>query len=142
MNILNLPVELLVYIISFLPMSRDVVKLRYVSRTLRFVCEIPSLWSDFIWPLYDRREERSVMKVLKACGVYIRRLILPDHVPPSRISMMLSQCSNVTQLCLPSETIVDPKKLSHSVLHISNLEKLEVQFLSSADIAKASTSDQ
>ena len=134
MNILSLPVELLVYITSFLPTVRDVVKLRYVSRRLRVVTETPSLWSEFVWPLYDRREERSVMNVLKACGVYIKRLILPNHVPPSRIALMLSHCKNVTQLCLPSETIVDPKKLEKSLQHMQNLRKLEVQFLSDVAI--------
>jgi len=134
MNILSLPVELLVYIISFLPTVRDTVKLRYVSRRLRVVTETPSLWSEFVWPLYDRREELSVMNVLKACGVYIKRLILPNHVPPSRIAIMLSNCKNVTHLYLPSETIVNPKKLKKSLQHMQNLQQLEVQILSDADI--------
>ena len=85
MNILSLPVELLVYIISFLPTVRDKVKLRYVSRRLRVVSETPSLWRKFVWPCYDRREERCVMNVLKACGVHIKILVFPDHVTPSRI---------------------------------------------------------
>ena len=133
-NILSLPVELLVYIILFLPTVRDIVKLRYVSRRLLVVTETPSLWSEFVWPLYDRREERSVMNVLKTCGVYIKQLVLPNHVPPSRIAIMLSHCKNVTRLCLPSETIVDPKKLRNSLQHLQNLKQLEVQFLSDADI--------
>ena len=68
LHLLCLPVELLVYIMNFLPTARDKVKLRYVSRTLRTVSETPVLWSEFVWPLLDRREERSVMSVLKACG--------------------------------------------------------------------------
>ena len=74
-DILRLPVELLVYIVSFLPTVRGKVKLRYVSRTLQVVSETPSLWSEFVWPLYDRREEHSVMNVLKTCGDYIKRLV-------------------------------------------------------------------
>ena len=122
----SLPVELLVYIVSFLPL-RDKVKLRYVSRTLRAVSETPSLWSEFVWPLYDRREERSVMKVLKICGDYIKQLIFPDHVTPSVLYKMLSYCKNVTQLSLPSVTKVDSKMLRIAVQHMNRLEKLQVQ---------------
>ena len=48
-NILSLPVEIVVYIISFLPMARDVVKLQYVSTTLRAVSKTPSLWSEYLF---------------------------------------------------------------------------------------------
>ena len=126
-NILSLPVEILVYIASFLPTARDKVKLRYVSRTLRVVSETPSLWSEFVWPLYDRREERSVMNVLKACGDYIRRLVFPDHVTPSKLMRILSHCNNVTQLCLPSETKLDSEQLKTAVQRMNHLEKLEVR---------------
>lgn len=72
-TILNLPVELLIYIVSFLPSVDDRMKLRYVSRKLRsIVSETQSLWHDFELPLYDCRQERSVMNVLKACGDYIK----------------------------------------------------------------------
>ena len=93
-NLLSLPVELLVYIISFLPTIRDKVKLRHVSRRLRLVSETPSLWSDFVWPLYDWQEEHSVMNVLKACGNYIKHLIFPDYVPgQSTLIEMLKNCT-------------------------------------------------
>ena len=127
LNVLNLPVELLVYIVSFLPTVRDKVKLRYVSRTLRVVSETPSLWSEFVWPLYDRREEHSVMNVLKTCGDYIKRLVFPDHVPPISLIEMLSHCNNVTQLSLPPVTKLDSEELRLAVQHMKHLEKLEVQ---------------
>ena len=79
-NLLSLPIEMLVYIMSFLPAGRDLVRQRYVSRKLRTATETPSLWAEFVWPLYDPREERSVMKVLKAFGKHIKRLIFPNHV--------------------------------------------------------------
>ena len=131
-NVLSLPVELLVYIISFLSTARDKAKLRCVSRTLRVVSETPSLWSEFVWPLYDCREERSVMNVLKACGDYIKRLVFPDHVTPTKLFQMLILCSNVTQLCLPPEDEVDLNELRIAVQQMDHLEKLEVQL--SADI--------
>ena len=126
-SILNLPVELLVYIIHFLPTVRDKVKLRYVSRTLRVASETPSLWREFVWPLYDRREERSAINVLKACGDYIKRLMFPDHVPPTSLIEMLSHCKNVTQLSLPPGTKIDSEELRLAVQHMEHLEKLEVQ---------------
>ena len=70
-NLLSLPVELLVYIMSLL-VTRDLVKLRYVSRGVRVVTTTPLLWRKFVWPLYDGREERSIMNVLKDIGECIK----------------------------------------------------------------------
>ena len=68
----DLSIELLVYIFSLLPTSRDIVRLRYVSRKMRNVSATSSLWRNFLWPWYDRREERSVNDVLKKCGTHIK----------------------------------------------------------------------
>ena len=59
----SLPTELLVYIASFLP-TRDKAKLRYVSRRLQSVGDVSSLWSEFVWPQYDSREEVCVKNLL------------------------------------------------------------------------------
>ena len=59
-----LPIELLVYIFSLLPMSRDIVRLQYVSLKMRSISETSSLWSNFLWPWYDRCEEKSVNKTV------------------------------------------------------------------------------
>jgi len=126
-TLISLPVELLVYIMSFLPKIRDRVKLRYVSRSIRFVCETPSLWREFVWPLYDRREKRSVMNVLKACGHCIKHFGFPDHVTPSALIEMLSHCNNVTQLSLPPGTKLNSEELRLAVQHMEHLEKLKVQ---------------
>ena len=75
----ELPNELLAYIFSFLA-SRDVVRLRYVSRKIRSISEVPSLWNKFLWPWYDQREERSLTEALKVCGTHVQRLIFPDRV--------------------------------------------------------------
>jgi len=123
-QLLNLPVELLVYITSFLPAIRDRMKLRYVSRRLRTVSETPSLWSEFVWPLYDRREERSVMSVLKRCGEYIKRMFFPDHVTPSILIKMLNHCNNVTELRLPPGAKLSCKQLAF-LQSMKQLEKLE-----------------
>ena len=75
----ELPNELLVRIFSFLP-SRDIVRLRYVSRKIKSISEIPSLWNTFLWPWYDQREERSLNGVLEVCGTHINRLVFPNVV--------------------------------------------------------------
>jgi len=43
-NLLSLPSEVLVKIVSFLSKACDRVTLRYVSRRLRSISETPSLW--------------------------------------------------------------------------------------------------
>ena len=127
LKILSLPVELIVYILSFLPTARDKAQLRCVSRKMQVVSETPSLWSEFVWPLYDHREKCTVMNTLKACGEYIKRLVFPDHVTPPVLLEMLSCCKKVTQLSLPPETTLDSEELRITVQHMEHLEKLEVQ---------------
>ena len=83
----ELPIELLVYIFSFLPTSRDIVRLRFVSRKIRSISKIPSLWNTFLWPWYDKREERSVNDVLKVCGTHVNQLIFPDVIGCVRTSV-------------------------------------------------------
>ena len=126
-NILNLPVELLLYIVSFLPTMRDKVKLRYISQKLRVISETPSLWSIFVWPYYDFREESSLMRSLKACGRFIKKLDFPDHVAPPTLFKMLEHCRNVTDLNLPVVTELDSEQLRIAVQHMKRLKKLEVQ---------------
>ena len=123
----NIPVEVLVYIFSFLPTTREKVKMRYVSKRLKLVSETPSLWTEFVWPFYDCREELSVMNVLKACGMHIKRLLFPNHVSPPLLIQMLSHCSKVTQLCLPPSSMFDSEELVIALEHMAKLEKLEVQ---------------
>jgi len=129
MNILSLPVEMLVYIMSFLRTARDLVQLRYVSRRLRAATDTPSLWNEFVWPLYHSREERSVMNVLKDFGWHIKRLAFPNHVAQSKLLEMINRCRNVTHLTLPAVTELDLDKLKQVVQHMS-LEKLEVRLSS------------
>ena len=64
----SLPLELIVYIFSFVTSARDKVKLRYVSQRLRIAVETPSLWRNLTWPNFDFREERSVTSLFELCG--------------------------------------------------------------------------
>jgi len=124
-NLLSLPVELLVYIMSLL-VTRDLVKLRYVSRGVRVVTTTPLLWRKFVWPLYDGREERSIMNVLKDIGEYIKRIVFPNHVPASKLIQMIKRCRNVTHLILPAVTELDLNELIQVVKPMKSLKSLEV----------------
>jgi len=104
--------------------------MRYISQRLQVVSKIPFVWSEFIWPFYDYREEHSVMNVLSDCGDYIKRLIFPNHVTPQILFRMLGCCNWVTQLSLPPGTTVDCEELRIAVQHMKHLEKLEVQLAS------------
>ncbi|XP_065907093.1 uncharacterized protein [Dysidea avara] len=127
-NLLTLPTELLVYIISFLSSLHDRVKLRYVSRLLRCVIEgTPSLWREFVWPYYDSSEECSVKKVLKMCGQHVIMLSFPySRVASTRLIEMLQYCSNVQHLSLPS-TKLDPEQLRMTIHHMGCLQTLELE---------------
>ena len=100
-----------------------------MSRRLRSISETPSLWHEFVWPDYNRREEKcNLYNVIKACGVHIRRLSFPHHhgllyfpqqlgrqghlsvidqttlklVERSEVAKVLQYCRNVTHLSLPA----------------------------------------
>ncbi|XP_065893308.1 uncharacterized protein [Dysidea avara] len=135
-NLLTLPTELLVYIISFLSSLRDRIKLRYVSRWLRCVIEgTPLLWKEFVWPYYDSREECSVREVLKLCGQHIKMLSFPNHrVPSTPVYLkMLQYCSNVRHLSLPS-TKLDPEQIKKTIHHMGCLQTIELNVDDDSDI--------
>jgi len=123
----TLPTELLVYIITFLPTSRERVNLRYVSSKLRTVSETPSLWSKFVWPHYHADDEGCVDSVLKVCGVAIKKLYFPDHVTPSTLLKLMKYCSNVINLSIPT-TKLDPEQVGQVVQHMGCLQRLDIQW--------------
>ena len=123
---LTLPTELLVIIFSFLPSTRDKVKIRYVSHRLRSVIETPSLWRTFMWPYYDDREELCINNVLKTCGKYVKKMTFPDHVTQSKLVKMLQQCSSVTHLSLPEGIAIRETELQEVVKQMEQLKYLTV----------------
>jgi len=131
---LSLPTELLVVILSFLPSTRDKVKIRYVSHRLRSVIETPSLWRTFVWPYYDDREELCINNVLEACGKDVKKMIFPHHVAPSKLVKMLQQCSNVTHLSLPEGAVFSKfsseTELRECLGHMEQLKYLYVHWQS------------
>ena len=136
---LGLPNEVLVKIISFLPETRDRVKLRYVSKEIRSISETPSLWRDFVWPDCNPCEAECLHNVMKACGVYIRRLSFPQHliqptyVPQASQKLMkmlemtriLQYCTNLTHLDLPAVT-ASSGELDTQLKVIEEMKHLEV----------------
>ena len=126
-NLVTLPAELLVHIITFLSLCRDRVKLRYVSRRLRCITEgIPSLWKEFVWPCYDGCEEFSVKEMLKVCGQHFKVLSFPSSRLPSTLIKMLQYCSNVQHLSLPS-TKLDSTQVRNTIHHMEFLQTLELK---------------
>ena len=121
-----LPVELLVYVISFLNF-RDKVKLRYVSKRLRTISETPSLWRNFVWPHYDYLEERCLCNFLKACGNHIVQFSFPHHVMASKLVKFFQHCSNVRHLSLPQETKLSLAQLTNILQHMEYLSVLKIR---------------
>jgi len=123
--LLSLPTELLVHIASFLTTTRDRVTLWNVSRRLRSVTEVPSLWSEFVWSYYRSSDEGCVSSVLKVCGQYVKHLSFPHHVTPSKLVKMLDYCSNIIELSLPT-TKLDTKQVETAVQLVAHMQKLDV----------------
>jgi len=129
-KLLALPIELLVYMITFLTCARDMVKLRYVSRRMRSVSETPLLWRKFIWPHFDTREERCVYSALKSCGQFIRRLSFPDHpdhvtIEPNKVASMLRQCTNLVELRLTTSKL-SCDQLEKAIKLMGSLQILDI----------------
>jgi len=132
-NLLSLPTELLVRIISLLT-ARDKTKLLYVSNRLRSVIETPSLWREFVWPYYHTGDEGCVYNVLKVCGQHIKQLSFLDHeIPLSRLVMVIRYCNNLIELSLPT-TKLDCELLKTILFQMVDLQTLDVQCQDSSDI--------
>ena len=130
----ELPNEVLVYIFSLLPTSRDIVRLRYVSRKIRSISKTSALWKNFLWPWYDSREERSVNEVLKVCGTHIKRLTFPGVSRGMALltaMKFLQQCCNVTEINL--DTCLNVNGVQ-KVVEMKFLRKLEIWWIKSEPI--------
>ena len=125
-NLLSLPVELLVYIVSFLTEVRDKVKLRYVSRRVKSISETPSLWRKFVWRYYDRLEERCLCNLFKACGQHIAELSFPNHVMPSKL-VKLQYCGDMRHLSLSKDTRLNIEQMTKVLQHMEHLSVLKIR---------------
>ena len=127
--LVELPVELIGLIISFLSTVRDKIRLRCVSRKLRSICETPSLWRKFEWPCHEDRdcEELCLQSVLQSCGEHVQLLSFPDHVPPSKLMKLLDHCRNVIQLDIPT-TELDLEQVRSVLDNMKELQKLDTKW--------------
>ena len=130
LTLVTLPIELLVYVFSFVISARDKVKLRYVSQRLRAAVETPSLWRDFTWPHFYLSEERSIKSVLKVCGGHVKRVSFPDNIPARKL---LRHFVNVVHLSIPSARL-SFNDLKTAMMAMSNLLYLDILWTSRHDI--------
>ena len=135
--LLQLPIELLVYIISFLSSVHDKINLQYVSKWLKYVIEgTPSLWKEFVLPYCDSSEEDTVKEMLRVHGKHIKTLSFPQcKLLPSTMVKMLQCCSNVQHLNLSSTTL-DPDQLREITDHMQYLQSLEIKIEFKDDMKK------
>ena len=135
--LLQLPMEMLVYIISFLSSLHDKIKLQYVSKWLKDAIEgTPSLWKEFVLPYCDSKEEHSVIEILRVCGQHVKILSFPQcKLFPSIIIEMLQCCSNVQHLDLSSTTL-DPDQVRKITDNMQYLQTLELMIGIKVDIKK------
>ena len=133
-HLLAFPTELLVYVLSFLTsVSRDLAKMRYVSRKFRTVCQTPSLWRNFSWSQFDVREGCCVKNVLKKCGKHVKRLSFSHHVNSSKLIPMLKYCCNIVQLSIPT-TKLNIDQLGKVIEPMRSLKRLDVPWYYDDDI--------
>jgi len=121
----TLPNEVLVLIFTFLTNVRDRIRLSYVSTRLRSVCEIPSMWNEFILPNFNTRENRCVKSVLKSFGKYIQWLSLPDRVTSTKLVEMLRLCKNVVHVSVPTSQL-SGEQFKQVMKHLKNLQSLDI----------------
>ena len=121
----SLPVELLMYLLTFVTSTRDRVRLWMVSRKLRSVMDTPSLWREFSWPSYKSHEEQIIASILKSRGNYIKMLSFPDHVPHTAPDVFSRYCNRITTLSMPT-CVLQPAMLKKAVRHMAELQRLDV----------------
>ena len=124
-TLITLPIEVLVYIVSFLS-TREKIGIRCVSKCLNSVSEVPSLWKEFIWSRYAPRDEKLLVCVIKVFGKHFKKFHFTDHIAPSKIQAMLKHCKNVEHLSLPSFNYNTFEKLEKTINGLSRLQVLSI----------------
>ena len=124
-SLVNLPTELLVIILSYLPI-RDIILMQFVSQRFKEISEIPLLWKKFIWPDYEPRHVCSVSKILKAHGEHVRQIFFPAHLTPANVLEMVHCCPKVAHLSLSRNTQLSLDHLEEIVHTMTHLEQLDM----------------
>ena len=127
----NLPNELLVKILSYLPIL-DKIKIRQVSQRFRSVGEIPVLYKEFIWPDYDSRYSKrhlfDASNMIRKYGDHVRRMILPAHacVTPMELLKIGRSCTKVRYFALSKPTQLSLNYLEIILSKMTHLEQLDL----------------
>ena len=124
-TLVDLPTELLVKILSYLP-TRDKIMIQYAARRFQDFSEIPLLWKEFNWADYEPRHQCSVSYTLKRCGKYVRQISFPAYVTPTKVLEMVHCCKEVTHLSLPEHTKVSMHDLEAIVKTLTYLRELKM----------------
>ena len=123
-SLANLPTELLVKILLYLPIY-DRIRIRYVCRRFQDFSEMPLLWKEFVWS-YKPHHVRMVSNVLKVCGGHVKQLYFPNHLTPARILEIAHYCVKVTHLSLSEGTQLALHHLEEIVHTMTQLQQLDV----------------
>ena len=121
-SLMNLPTELLVEILSYLP-TRDIIEARHVSKRFKdIIIEMPLLWKKFNKPCLLP----IVNNMHKACGKYARQIFFPVYMTPADILEMVRYCPEVTHLSLPRRTQLSLDDIEKILHMMTNLQQLDV----------------
>ena len=123
-SLLNLPTELLVKILFYLPIH-DRVMMRHVYQRFEDASKVPLLWKEFVWR-YKPHHVRKVINLLEVCGEQVRQIYFPGHVTPTRILEMARYCKKITYLSLPKGTQLTLDHLQEITYTMSHLEQLDL----------------
>jgi len=120
-----LPTELVIKTLSYLP-TRDRFMMQYVCRRFQDVTEMPLLWKEFVWPDFEPHHVRSVTKILKDHGEYVRKIFFPAHLEQAKLLEMAKCCTQMTHLSLPRDTKLSLDDLRKIVYAMKCLLQLDV----------------
>ena len=137
-NLINLPTELLVIIMLYLPIH-DRMMMRHISQKFRNMAEIPLLWKEFTLYCepYLKRYHMGIMEnLLKVIGEHVKKMCVSvitsrvltfyESVTTSTVlEMMCSNCRNVTHVILHDE-MLSPLDLGMVVNAMPQLQYLEL----------------
>ena len=127
-NLLSLPMELLVYIVSFLTTYDKAKHVRHTFHGDYEVCVKHPHCGKCLYGLITTVVKKScVNNVLRVNGPHVNRLAFPHHVTLPKLFKMLKQCSNLIELSLP-RIVLEPKQLGKVLQHVRRLQRLDIQW--------------
>ena len=121
-TLINLPMELLVKILFYLPIF-DRMMMRHISQRFRDVAEIPLLWKEFTvysQPYLKRYHVGIMANLLKAIGEHVRKIYVSMLTGKTLQMVWNTNWRNVTHLILYDSDYLSG--IIQSMPHLQNLE--------------------